>query len=136
MTPHLSPQSPGQRTVGDSEEEDEIGPAQFASAKDEVTSATHIKQPEALEGDRTQHSDRVLSKKEKNRRKRDNRKQRKKKLFRASLTNTEHVALSTSADGVQQACAAKEVPRTTKPNAKVVDDLSMLDEAFWNLEDF
>ncbi|GLA14420.1 hypothetical protein AnigIFM62618_000799 [Aspergillus niger] len=125
MTPHLSPQSPGQRTVGDSEEEEEIGPAQFASAKDEVTSATHIKQPEALEGDRTQHSDRVLSKKEKNRRKRDNRKQRKKKLFRASLTNTEHVALSTSADGVQQACAAKEVPRTTKPNAKVVDDLSI-----------
>lgn len=143
MTLHSSPKFPGQHTIRDSEDEEDedeedkkTGLSQPVSAKNKLPSATQTKQPESLQSDTTQHPDRVLSKKEKNRRKRDNRKQRKKKQFRASLTNTEQVALSTSADDVQQGRDSKEANQTAKPDATVVDDLFMLDEAFWNLEDF
>ncbi|OJI87547.1 hypothetical protein ASPTUDRAFT_921956 [Aspergillus tubingensis CBS 134.48] len=122
MTLHSSPKFPGQHTIRDSEDEEDegeedkkTGSSQPVSAKDELPSATQAKQPESLQSYITQHPDRVLSKKEKNRRKRDNRKQRKKKHFRASLTNTEHVALTTSADDIQQGRDSK-ANQTAKPN--------------------
>ncbi|PWY77257.1 hypothetical protein BO94DRAFT_195272 [Aspergillus sclerotioniger CBS 115572] len=137
MNAQSSPKSPPTHHVGDGTEKDiETHPFQVSSSQDESTSVAEARQ-HGSSVDETQQQGRVPSKKEKNKRKRDNRKLRKKKynIFRTSLSKPQGEPSTAEAD-MAAGCVGKTPHGIAGCNVVTADDLAILDEAFWDLEDF
>ncbi|RAK99648.1 uncharacterized protein BO80DRAFT_358538 [Aspergillus ibericus CBS 121593] len=116
------------------EKDTEMNASQVCSPKDEDRSIAKSRQPGPSMDDKAKEQDPALSKKERNKRKRNNRKLRKKKynIFRASLSEPEEFKPSTGESDLSK----NGMPKTASQNVVTLEDLAILDEEFWDLEDF
>ncbi|PYI10625.1 hypothetical protein BO78DRAFT_414703 [Aspergillus sclerotiicarbonarius CBS 121057] len=139
MDAQPSSKSPPKHHVSDGKEKDiKTHSSQISLPHDEAPSVAETRQLGASVDDRTPQQDHALSKKERNKRKRNNRKLRKKKynVLRASLSKPEEIELSTGEAEMPGGCVAKTAFGIAGQNVVTVDDLAILDEDFWDLEDF